>query len=105
MNREAEFTAMSLPDRLRSITNEALWDYESDAIESAADLIESLRAESAELMDLCTRYANQATNAETERDEALQKIKAAPHQFPQCFRFLCNEDDLTYPCTCWKQMP
>jgi hypothetical protein len=38
-------------------------------------------------------------------DKAEERIKAAPHQFPQCFRFLCNEDDLTYPCTCWKQMP
>lgn len=37
-------------------------------------------------------------------DIAEAKIKAAPHQFPQCFRFLCNDDDLTYPCTCWKQM-
>jgi predicted phage gp36 major capsid-like protein len=90
MNREAEFAAKSLPDQLRSITNEALWDHESAAIEAAADalveaegLIAYLKGDGREhgawdlmkknydeALSLAHRYANQATNAETERDDA-----------------------------------
>jgi hypothetical protein len=93
----AEFETKSLPEKLRAASaNEGLWGAESDAIESAADLLESLRGECAELMNLCNRYANQATNAETERDEALQKIKAAPHQYMVCQTYNGAE------CSCWK---
>lgn len=95
MNREAESAAKSLSEQLRSITNEALWDYESDAIEAAADalaeaegLIAYLKGEG--------REHGAWDQMKTELDQAREQVANAPHQYMVCQTY--NDGD----CTCWK---